>query len=336
MNWFNESFKLCLVTATLAGNICAQQVGWQDPSRHRVQFVEVDRDVRLEVLDSGGSGRAVVLLAGYQTAHIYDDFAPKLAERFHVYGITRRGYGASSRPGDGYTAQRSAGDVMAVLGALKLERPVLAGHSWGGQDLNIIGAQYHDRVAGLVYLNSAEDATLAMSDYGLKPMDASKLPASMRAPDKPDFRSFQAYREWQLKTHGVAFPESESRQMYAANPDGTVGGFLGSQKVRDAIFAGRQKPDFARIRIPVLAFFASPASLGEEMEKHKPQNDDERAAMEEAYPGTITIWERHVRDLRAGVPGARVLALPDGNYYIFLSNQADIVREMRTFAETLH
>jgi non-heme chloroperoxidase len=331
-----KSFKLYFITAILTGNVSAQQVGWQDPSRHRVQFVEVERDVRLEVLDWGGNGRPVVLLAGYQTAHIYDDFAPKLAETFHVFGITRRGYGASSRPEEGYTAQRSADDVMAVLSALKLEKPVLAGHSWGGQDLNLIGAQYPDRAAGLVYLNSAEDATLVLSDYGLKPTDASKPPPGSRAPDKPDFRSFPAYREWQLKTHGVAFPESELRQMFATNPDGTVGGFLGSQKVRDAIFAGRQKPDFARIRIPVLAFFASPRSLGEEMEKYKPQNDDERAAMEEAYPGTITIWERHVRDLRAGVPGARVLALPDANYYIFLSNPAEILREMRMFADTRH
>jgi pimeloyl-ACP methyl ester carboxylesterase len=278
-----------------------------------------------------------VLLAGYQTAHIYDEFAPKLARSFHVYGITRRGYGASSRPGEGYTAQRSADDVVAVLRALELEGPVLAGHSWGGQDLNLIGAQYPDRAAGLVYLNSAEDPTLVLSDYGLKPRNTSKLPASSRAPDKPDFRSFQAYREWQLKkVHGVSFPESELRQMYAANPDGTVGRFLGSQKVRDAIFAGRQKPDFAQIRLPVLAFFASPISLREEMKKYKPQNDDERAAMEEAYPGTITIWERHVRDLQAGVPSARVLALPDANYYIFLSNEDEILREMGRFAATLH
>jgi hypothetical protein len=36
-------------------------------------------EVKLEVLDRGGNGRAVVLLAGYQTTHEYDDFASKLA-----------------------------------------------------------------------------------------------------------------------------------------------------------------------------------------------------------------------------------------------------------------
>ena len=47
-----------------------------------------------------GTGRPVVLLAGYNTAHVFDDFAAKLSETSRVYGITRRGYGASSRPDD--------------------------------------------------------------------------------------------------------------------------------------------------------------------------------------------------------------------------------------------
>lgn len=53
---------------------------FQEPSNHRVQFVAVDDGVRMEVLDWGGSGKAVVLLAGLgYTAHVSDDFAEKLA-----------------------------------------------------------------------------------------------------------------------------------------------------------------------------------------------------------------------------------------------------------------
>src|SRR5437899_4830615 len=39
-------------------------VAWPDPSKHDVKFVTVEEGVRLEVLDWGGSGRPVVLLAG--------------------------------------------------------------------------------------------------------------------------------------------------------------------------------------------------------------------------------------------------------------------------------
>jgi pimeloyl-ACP methyl ester carboxylesterase len=67
------------------------------PSPHRVRLVAVDENVQLEVLDWGGSGRPIVLLAGLgNTAHVFDEFATKLTSRGHIYGITRRGYGAST------------------------------------------------------------------------------------------------------------------------------------------------------------------------------------------------------------------------------------------------
>ena len=91
---------------------------WRDPSPHRTRFVTVDSSVRLEVLDWGGSGRPIVLLGCYLSAHVYDDIAPKLTDRFRVYGITRRGLGASDKPASGYSVQRSADDVVEVLESL--------------------------------------------------------------------------------------------------------------------------------------------------------------------------------------------------------------------------
>ena len=77
-----------------------------------MKFITVDENVQLEVLDWGGSGRAIVLLAGSgNTAHVFDDFAPKLTDCCHVYGVTRRGFGSSSRPPTGYDDQRLADDV---------------------------------------------------------------------------------------------------------------------------------------------------------------------------------------------------------------------------------
>src|SRR5271156_4468000 len=68
---------------------------WKDPSPHITRFISVDKNVSLEVLDWGGSGTPLILLAGGgNTAHVFDDFAPKLRAHNHVYGITRRGFGA--------------------------------------------------------------------------------------------------------------------------------------------------------------------------------------------------------------------------------------------------
>src|ERR1700689_1686179 len=87
----------------------AQDLTRRDPSKHRVQFVSVEDNVQLEVLDWGGTGQPLVLLAGSgNTAHVFDGFAEKLTDLYHVYGVTRRGYGASSYPESGYGDKRLA------------------------------------------------------------------------------------------------------------------------------------------------------------------------------------------------------------------------------------
>lgn len=159
---------VCLVVAACSGQDGgnsgrAKPASWHDPSPHGIRFVTVDNNVQLEVLDWGGSGRPLVLLAGLgNTAHVFDEFALKLTAANHVYGITRRGFGASSAPASGYAADRMGDDVLAVLDALKLSRPVLVGHSGGGSEMSSIGARHPERVAGLVYL----DAGYGYAYYG--------------------------------------------------------------------------------------------------------------------------------------------------------------------------
>ena len=135
---------------------CAQTAAVKCTER----FVTVEPGVKLQVLDWGGSGRPVVLLAGEgSTAHEFDDFAPKLTANYHVYGITRRGFGQSSRPAptaDNYSAERLGKDVLAVIAQLKLERPVVVGHSIAGEELSYIGTTSPKSVAGLVYLDAAQ------------------------------------------------------------------------------------------------------------------------------------------------------------------------------------
>ncbi len=158
-------FVATAATAVLVGSTGAAQpvAEWRDPSPHRVTMVTAERDVTLEVLDWGGTGRPLVLLAGLgNTAHVFDDFAPRLTPLGHVYGITRRGYGQSSVPSQGYDADRLADDVVAVLDALKLERPWLIGHSIAGEELSSLAGRYPMRARGLVYLDAVGDRTAPM------------------------------------------------------------------------------------------------------------------------------------------------------------------------------
>ena len=310
--------------------------GWHDPSPHRVRFVTVDRGVRLETLDWGGSGRPVVLLACYLTAHVYDDFAPKLARDFRVYGITRRGIGASDKPGSGYGLQRSADDVLAVLDSFKLHAPILVGNSCAGGVLTTLAARHEDRLGGLVYLDAADDPTLSLADYGV-PLNYERkdLPPSIKPPAAPDYSSFAAYGASQRRDHGVAFPEAELRQLFTANADGSVGPSLLSSSVREAILAdAKVKPDWAHVRVPVLAIFRT-ATLADMEQDSPPRTERERAALDLKYRVDRAMVSRWEQELLAGVPGARVAELRGANLYMFLSNEGDVLNEIRRFASGL-
>jgi hypothetical protein len=116
------TFFVLITCAVSAQNVAS----FQGEAALKTQFIEVQPDVRLEVLDWGGTGRNLVLLAGGgSTAHVFDSLGPKLAAHYHVIGITRRGFGQSSAPQTGYDPRRLGDDVVAVVDALHITDPVL-------------------------------------------------------------------------------------------------------------------------------------------------------------------------------------------------------------------
>jgi pimeloyl-ACP methyl ester carboxylesterase len=161
---------------------------WKDPAPHSVRFVTVEPGVRLEVLDWGGppgGGRTLVLVPGLgNTAHVFDALAPKLAARYRVLGVTRRGFGASSAPASGYGADRLGDDVLAVMRQLSINKPVLVGHSFGGEELSSIGSRRPESVAGLVYLEAGY--SYAFYAPGIEPIPAPPPPG---APIPPVIRA---------------------------------------------------------------------------------------------------------------------------------------------------
>lgn len=304
---------------------------WVDPSPHHVSFVEVEKDVRLEVLDWGGSGRPLVLLAGAgNTAHVFDDFAPKLTGEYHVYGITRRGFGASAYSGSDYAADRLGDDVLAVLDSLKLTKPVLVGHSLGGEELSSIANRYPNRVAGLVYLDAAYfyafDNGKGATANDLRQVHPPQPPTA--GPD--DMASFGTLAKWFSRTRGVPLPESELRQLYDSTPDGHVGKRRFPPGVA-AIGTGFKK--YATIAVPALVIFAIPHDQGPWIKASTDPAVQQAAKDSEALETSLT--ERQAKAVEEGVPTAHVVRIAFANHLIFLSNQADVLREMRKFLSGL-
>ena len=281
---------------------------WRDPSPHEERFVTVDSSVKLEVLDWGGPGRPLVFVGCYLSGHVYDDIAPKLSDQFHVYAVTRRGVGASDRPTTGYDPQRRTADIFEVIAALRMEKPILVGNSCGGSILHALGAEHAERLGGLVYLDAAEDPTLTASDYPRIPVDTANLPKQVR------------------KSSQVVFPEAERRQLAERPMDPAI---------RKAIVEDNNvRPAYARIRVPVLAVYRV-TTLEQALRDYQPENDQQRAALVEAYASGRAMLEKWEADLRTAVPDARIVELPGANLYMFLSNEGDVIREIRAFAATL-
>lgn len=335
--------------------LMAAALAWSDPSPHRTQFVDVESGVRLEALDWGGSGRAVVLLAGSgNTAHVFDEFAPRVKRFAHVYGITRRGYGASSQPASGYDDQRLADDVLAVLKALKLKRPVLVGHSMAGGELTTLGNQHSDLLGGLVYLDALGDPRdWPGSDPAYREILAKlpPSPAPAPAPAGEDPRTFAGYRARQMRAERFAFPESELRNAWVVNADGTMGRHKTSSAIHNAVGDGQKKRDYSGIRVPVLAFFDFLRTLDTHPgpEELRAMNNEEREAFREFESrdeegrkavtafivATKAFIDRWVANLKQSVPDARLVDTRGGRHYVFLTREEQVLRELRKFVGEL-
>jgi len=151
----NTPVIFVLMVASILGFSASRAEDWHDPSPHQIRFVTVQPDVKIETLDWGGIGRPLILIAGAGgTAHTFDDFALLLTPHFHVYGVTRRGYGDSSKPRDGYDADRLGDDVVAVIRTLNIKKPILMGHSFGGQEVSDVATRYPALIAGAIYLDA--------------------------------------------------------------------------------------------------------------------------------------------------------------------------------------
>lgn len=72
---------------------------------------------------------------------------------FRAIAVDQRGHGLSDKPDSGYAFDDVCGDLAALIDELKLERPVIAGHSWGGNVAIQLAADRPDLVSGVVLVD---------------------------------------------------------------------------------------------------------------------------------------------------------------------------------------
>lgn len=128
-----------------------------DKSPHKSAFVTAN-GIKMNYLDWGGTGDAIILLAGLgNDAHVFDEIAPSFTDKFHVIGLTRRGFGETDRPAKGYETVTRVEDIRAFMDAMKIPRAHLVGHSLAGDEMTLFASMYPQRVIKMVYLDAAYD-----------------------------------------------------------------------------------------------------------------------------------------------------------------------------------
>lgn len=313
---------------------CAGATRAQEPSatKGKVQFIEVQPGVKLEVLDWGGSGRPLVFLAGLgNTAHSFEDFAPGFTDRVHVYGITRRGFGASSKPAPtdaNYSADRLGLDVVAVIDALKLDKPILAGHSIAGEELSWVGSHDPQKVAGLIYLDAAAAFAFydpVRGDIQIDLLDVKRRLDAFRAGAVYDRAFVDGLRESVAQLHrdldAEAIRLAEMPEVPPPPPPAPI---------PLAIWFGMKK--FTKIETPAMAIFACPHDMTPAFRGPLANDVMAQSAMRAHDLQQCTEW---ANAFERAVPADPVVRIANASHYVFLSNPDVVERAMRDFLEKL-
>jgi non-heme chloroperoxidase len=307
-----------------------------DISPHNVMFVPVEKNIKLEVLDWGGNGPPLIFLAGNgDTGHVFDRFAPLFATTHHVYAVTRRGFGASSAPPpteENYAADRLGDDVLAVIAALKLDRPVLAGHSIAGEELSSIGSRHPEKVAGLIYLDAVSSYSYYDGLSGSFEVDTNELRKKLdQINPVADGTAQQELKPLVEQLLNTSLPQYEKdlqfmQDVFQAFPGpsaATPGPPITLQtRIANAITRGERK--YTSINGPVLAIFA-----------FSPKPTSGNAAVLKASTNSAALITGRANAFEAGVPGAHVVRLQNADHYVFRSNEGDVLREMNEFMANL-
>jgi pimeloyl-ACP methyl ester carboxylesterase len=122
-------------------------------------------------------GPAVILLHGWPyDIHSFDEVATLLASAgYRVIVPFLRGYGTtrflSSDTMRNGQPSAIATDIIALMDALKIQKPIIGGFDWGARTANIIGALWPERCKGMV----------SVSGYLIGSVAANKMPLPPKA-----------------------------------------------------------------------------------------------------------------------------------------------------------
>jgi non-heme chloroperoxidase len=110
----------------------------------------------IRYVEQGDSdGTPVILLHGYTDSwRSFSSVMAGLPRSLHVFALSQRGHGDTTRPAAGYQAQDFALDVAAFMDALRIGPALIVGHSMGSSVAQRFAIDQPGRTLGLVLVAS--------------------------------------------------------------------------------------------------------------------------------------------------------------------------------------
>jgi len=235
-------------------------------------------------------------------ARLWDGVAAVLTAHGHpVVTVDLRGHGRSSKPAGPYDVPTVADDLAALIERLELDRPVVAGQSWGGNVVLELAARRADTIRGIVCVDGG----------WLEPSRQFADWAACRAALAPPHLVGRRLEEIEgyIRAGHPDWPEAGIRGVLAnfeVRPDGTIAPWLTYQH-HEAVLRGlwehRPSERYAGLAVPVLLV---PADGGEtdSTRRKRLQVDAAASAIPNArvhwFVGDHDVHAQHPREL-AGV-----------------------------------
>lgn len=318
----NLFFVIIALAAAFSG--CSSSDTKTTSATHQARFVSVADSVRLEVLDWGGEGQPLVFLTGFgNTAHVFDEFAPKFTDQYHVYAITRRGFGQSSKPKTGYDMGTLAHDVLIVLDSLHIPEALLVGHSIAGDEMSKFASSYPDRVDKLVYLDAAYDRSNLLQLF-------AKLPPQP-TPTAKDSASVANFSRGIEEITGVSMPAEEIRETAIFSKEGKYLRDVTPEFVFPATLSKLERPDYRHIYCPALAIYARHSTVRGDFPCYDRFDSTDRKKAIAAFPMMTKFTTDQENLFRKEVAKGTVTGIKDANHYVFISHPAETEKLVRDF-----
>lgn len=205
-----------------------------------------------------GDGPPLVLLHGALAStgpawagstNAYVDSLPALAEHFRVIAPDTRGSGATAHSGGSAGFDVLAADVLALIDALGLDRPLIAGFSEGAATATLVALRRPEFIGALVnhggfdYFDAQHMAQ--QIEHGFRPLFGGRPDATTADPDAAE-RAFQ-----EIPPMAATFTTMQA-DYDSAQGDGHWRTYLGQFFDRTTAGVGRTTDDFPALTMPTL------------------------------------------------------------------------------------